>query len=93
MGRAPGQSVLPTENSDTNLMNWEKGLQETVQEGLSLREEIKQAVAEAEADRWEAIRLLNLYLPVLSLNANGYSRYAQGVFDGISGRNIRNQMG
>lgn len=85
MGRPPGSSVLPFQTSRSTFPNWTLTLQQTITEGLALREEIRLSLAEAEADDWEAKRLLNSYLPVLSLTANGYSTYSEGIIDGPIG--------
>ena len=85
MGRPPGSSVIPAELSSNDFANWELSLPQTIDEGLALREEIRLSLAEAEADDWEARRLLNLYLPVLSLTANGYAIYSEGIIDGPIG--------
>ena len=88
MGRPPGSSVIPAELSSNDFASWELSLQQTIDEGLALREEIRLSLAEAEADDWEARRLLNLYLPVLSVSANGYAIYSEGIIDGpIGGSN------
>ena len=88
MGRPPGSSVIPAELSSNDFASWELSLQQTIDEGLALREEIRLSLAEAEADDWEARRLLNLYLPVLSVSANGYATYSEGIIDGpIGGSN------
>lgn len=93
MGRPPGSSVLPSEASSNHFTEWKSSLQDTVNEGLALREEIRLALVEAEAEDWEARRLLNLYLPVLSFIANGYSTSSQGIFDGYIGRSTRPYRG
>ena len=69
MGRPPGSSVIPAELSSNDFASWELSLPQTIAEGLALREEIRVSLAEAEADDWEARRLLNVYLPVLSLSS------------------------
>ena len=85
MGRPPGSSVIPAELSSNDFASWELSLPQTIAEGLALREEIRVSLAEAEADDWEARRLLNVYLPVLSLSANGYAIYSEGIIDGTIG--------
>ena len=93
MGRPPGSSVLPAEISSDQFPDWGLTLPQTIHEGLTLREEIQLALAEAEADDWEAQRLLNLYLPVLSLSANGYGTYMEGIIDGPIGNSNSGSRG
>ena len=93
MGRPPGSSVVPAEISSNTFTSWELSLAQTIEEGLALREEIRLSLAEAEADDWEARRLLNLYLPVLSVSANGYGTYSEGVIDGPIGNSNSNDRG
>ena len=61
-------------------------MNESIESGLDLREEIRIALDNADAFEWEAKRLISLYLPVLGLVANGYKSYSRGVFDGKVGR-------
>ncbi|KZR90738.1 Outer membrane efflux protein [Synechococcus sp. MIT S9509] len=93
MGRPPGSSVIPAELSSNDFASWELSLPQTIDEGLALREEIRLSLAEAEADDWEARRLLNLYLPVLSLTANGYATYSEGIIDGPIGNSNSGDRG
>ena len=86
MGLQPGTSVLPAESSSDHLATWDLDMNESIESGLDLREEIRIALDNADAFEWEAKRLISLYLPVLGLVANGYKSYSRGVFDGKVGR-------
>jgi len=78
MGADPGalvvaQPLLPLE-LDAPMPRWLIGLEATLQQGLRLREEIQIALKQASAERWQARRWVNQYLPALSLKA--YADYA-----------------
>lgn len=88
MGLPPGSAVLPIGLGTDRLTTWDLDLNQSIQDGLALREEIHIALADANAQDWEAQRLVNLYLPVMGLSANGYKSYSRGVFDGdVNGNN------
>lgn len=78
MGVEPGTLVvakplLPLD-LDAPMPVWSLGFEATLQQGLKLREEIQMALKQASAERWQARRWVNQYLPALSLKA--YADYA-----------------
>ncbi len=87
MGLPPGASVLPIEFSSDHLATWDLDVNESIEDGLALREEIRIALDNADAQEWEAKRLVSLYLPVLGLVANAYKSYSSGIYDGEVGSN------
>lgn len=85
MGLAPGSAVLPAgEPGDPPV--WTLSQEATLNEALRLREEIQASLAESEAARWEARRLVNTYLPVLMLAGTAYASAGQGVFSATVGQ-------
>jgi outer membrane protein TolC len=79
MGREPGSAVLPAEEVGTP-PTWSMSQDATIKEGLLLREEILASLAKSEAARWEARRLVNSYLPVLTLTGTTYGYRGRGNF-------------
>lgn len=61
--------ILPSDELNTKL-KWDKTLEQTIIESLSLREEIKQRLALASSSNWRAISFINSYFPKLSITAN-----------------------
>lgn len=84
-GMPPGSSALPKQ-THIDSEDWPLTLDETIQEGLQLREEIQLALSDSRAANWQARTMLNKYLPVLSLSVNGIGSYSDGLF----GANIAN---
>ena len=78
MGADPGSLVIAQPllslDLDSPMPRWLLGFEATLQQGLRLREEIQIALKQASAERWQAHRLVNQYLPALSLKA--YAGYA-----------------
>ena len=66
----PGQIVLSS-SPFTLVPPWRQDLDSTLQQALTLREEIKQKLALADRDRWSAVRAINGYLPVFGLTGAG----------------------
>ena len=66
VAETPGRLVIST----TPLVkegSWNMGLDESLQQGLNMREEIKQRLALAQRDSWSATRTIYGYLPVFGL--------------------------
>lgn len=61
--------ILPSDELNTNLF-WDKTLEQTIIESLSLREEIKRRLALASSSNWRAISFINSYFPKISFTAN-----------------------
>jgi outer membrane protein TolC len=78
-GMPPGGSALPSQQQ-IHREEWSLSLEETIEEGLRLREEIQLALSDSKAADWQAQTMLNKYLPVLSLSVNGYGNYSDGLF-------------
>jgi len=87
MGLKPGSAVLPSDKAATTTANWSLSQKDTIAEGLRLREEIQASLAESQAARWEARRLVNTYLPVLMLAGTAYGSRSEGVFNANVGEN------
>lgn len=89
MGLPPGSRVSssPGTNSQQTLQHatWPLSLEQSIRQGLDLREEIKIALAEASSAKWDATRLMNEYLPVLSLGALATYGILQGYYEGTVG--------
>ena len=66
VAETPGRLVIAT-TPLTQEGSWSMGLNNSLQQALSMREEIKQKLALAERDRWSATRTINGYLPVFGL--------------------------
>ena len=79
IGMSPGSSALPSEQQ-IHSEQWPLTLDETIQEGLRLREEIQLALSDSKAADLQAQTMLNKYLPVFSLSVNGYGNYSDGLF-------------
>lgn len=79
IGMPPGSSALPAQEQ-VDSEEWPLSLEETMQEGLELREEILLALSDSKASSWQARTILNKYLPVFNLSINGYGKYSQGLF-------------
>ena len=90
MGLPPGSRVCSSaETSSQQTLQdaiWPHSLEQSIRTGLDLREEIKIALAEASSARWNASRLMNEYLPVLSLGALATYGILQGYYEGTVGR-------
>ena len=71
IGLDPGSVILPqkedTLNQEIEVDSWVQSLDESLQLALLKREEIQAEKKDAAASEWEAIRLKNKYLPVVSL--------------------------
>ena len=66
VAETPGRIAL-TSTPLTQEDAWHMGLENTLQQALSMREEIKQKLALAQRDRWSATRTIHGYLPVFGL--------------------------
>lgn len=66
VAETPGRIVL-TSTPLARESSWPGGLETTLQQALSMREEIKQKLALAQRDRWSATRTIHGYLPVFGL--------------------------
>jgi len=66
VAETPGHIVL-TSTPLTRETSWNIGLETTLQQALSMREEIKQKLALAQRERWSATRTIYGYLPVFGL--------------------------
>ena len=86
MGLAPGSAVIPSGDQPLAPTQWPLSLETTIAEGLRLREEIQASLAQSEAARWEARRLVNTYLPVLMLAGTTYAYKGEGVFSANVGQ-------
>ena len=84
MGLPPDSAVLPAETTALPL-GWPLSLQETLNEGLRLREEIQISLSEATAAQWDARRLVNTYLPVLMLSGTAYGYRGVGTYSATVG--------
>lgn len=70
MALAPGQLVLPADKLD-RYGQWDLPLSATVEQALSLREEIQSSLAQANSASWRASALFNRYWPRFGLSATG----------------------
>jgi len=70
MALAPGVLVLPSEELSP-LGQWDEPLQSTINQALSLREEIQASLAAAASASWNATALFNRYWPQFSLGSSG----------------------
>lgn len=70
MAMPPGQLVLPADRLD-RYGQWDLPLEVTIQQALSIREEIQSSLAQANSASWRASSLLNRYWPRFGLAANG----------------------
>lgn len=79
IGLDPGSVILPqakhTLNQQIKVEAWKQSLEESINLALTNREEIQAENKDAAAAEWEAIRLKNKYLPIVSLGGTvTYSR-------------------
>ena len=79
IGQSTNRVVLPAETTALPAA-WPLSLEETVNEGLRLREEIQISLSEATAAQWDARGLVNTYLPVLMLNGTAYGYRGMGTY-------------
>lgn len=66
VAETPG-SLIVTTTPLAQEGHWALNLNDSLQQALTVREEIKQRLAQAERDRWSATRTINGYLPVFGL--------------------------
>ena len=60
---------------------WPLSLEESVQQGLAMREEVKANLTAAQSYDWDATALIQQYLPNLYLFGSGTANQATGVFN------------
>lgn len=60
---------------------WPLTLDDTVQQGLAMREEVKANLAASQSYDWDATALIQQYLPNLYLFASGTANQATGMFN------------
>ena len=89
IGLDPGSVILPekkhTPSQVIKAESWKLSLDESLKLALSKREEIQAENKDAAASEWEAIRLKNKYLPVVSLGGTvTYARF-NGYYEATVG--------
>lgn len=101
MSLKPGDLVLPADPLSPGAA-WQLPLQDTIDQAVQLREEIKANLAQAESFGWSSVSQLNRYLPSVSIfgqsqyNSQSTSSTASGNGSGSSSINqfdFRNDIG
>ena len=101
MSLKPGDLVFPADRLLPG-GGWDLSLQDTIDQALQLREEIRANLAEAEGFGWSSVSQLNRYLPTVSVfgqsqyNSQATSSTSSGTSSGSSSINqydFRNDIG
>lgn len=82
MNEPTDQIILPSDNLEA-IGSWTKTLQDTVNQALSLREEIKGYLQSEAALNWNARAAMRQYLPTFMLQGFYYGLYNKGKADSL----------